>query len=90
MMQFTARQLRDAIRLLDDDEVIYIELADNLIQYVKGVFNYEEIEDETTPSLNKFIPQEAKYLKASQARWVTKIDSDGTISEKDIFVIEAN
>jgi len=93
-MSYTARELREALHLLDDDEIIYIEKADNLIHSVKGISDYARVEDEgsipsKTPNFH-YEAEEAKYLNVSRARWVEKLNSDGTVSDKDIFVIEAN
>lgn len=95
-MKMTAKKLREALHLLDDDEIIYIEQAPNLIHNIKGVFNYNSIPDiigiaePGKKHKREYEVKEAKYLNAFQARWVEKLNSDGTVSEKEIFVIEAN
>lgn len=94
MMKLTVKQLRDAIHLLDDDEVVYIEQASNVEEHVKGAFDYmfvpDDISGDSGSVKGHFVPEVVKYLYAFTARWVMVLDKNNEETGEKIFVIEVN
>lgn len=101
-MTLTVKDLREAIKDLDDEEPVYIEKACNL-KGVRGAFDTQIVHDKYPLSEEhlkiytvhehegrKFVYTDAEYLTGFNARFVRLMNDDGTLKDEKVFAIEAN